>query len=393
MNVPKLRFKADDGSEFPEWEEKRLGDICEPLMYGMGAAAIPYDGQNKYIRITDIDDESHKYKSNDIVSPAGMLEEKYLVCKGDILLARTGASTGKSYLYDEKDGKMYFAGFLIKAHVNEECDAKFIYAQTLTTKYMNWVKLTSMRSGQPGINANEYSSYAVSIACIPEQQKIADFLSTIDEIIQSTESELTAWQERKKGVMQKIFNREVRFKADDGSEFPEWEEKRLDEVVEFLDGLRKPLEAGERVAGPYPYYGASGIIDYVENYIFDDELVLLSEDGANIIDRNYRVAFLAKGKYWVNNHAHVLRAVDSNVNYFICEQLESFDYRKYNSGGAQPKLNQATCRSIIMRMPCVEEQCKIADCLSSLDDVINQIQAELSAWKEFKKGLLQQMFV
>ena len=215
----------------------------------------------------------------------------------------------------------------------------------------------------------------------------------IDEIIQSTESELTAWQERKKGVMQKIFNREVRFKADDGSEFPEWEEKRLDEVVEFLDGLRKPLEAGERVAGPYPYYGASGIIDYVENYIFDDELVLLSEDGANIIDRNYRVAFLAKGKYWVNNHAHVLKAVDSNVNYFICEQLESFDYRKYNSGGAQPKLNQATCRSIIMRMPCVEEQCKIADCLSSLDDVINQIKAELSAWKEFKKGLLQQMFV
>lgn len=184
----------------------------------------------------------------------------------------------------------------------------------------------------------------------------------------------------------------LRFKADDGSEFPKWEEKRLDEVVEFLDGLRKPLEAGERVAGPYPYYGASGIIDYVENYIFDDELILLSEDGANIIDRNYRVAFLAKGKYWVNNHAHVLKAVDSNVDYFICEQLESFDYRKYNSGGAQPKLNQATCRSIIMRMPCIEEQRKIADCLSSVDDIITATQSELLAWQERKKGVMQKIF-
>ena len=137
----------------------------------------------------------------------------------------------------------------------------------------------------------------------------------------------------------------------------------------------------------------SDIIDYVENYIFDEELILLSEDGANILDRNYRVCFLAKGKYWVNNHAHVLRAMDGNVNGFICEQLESFDYRKYNSGGAQPKLNQATCRAIIMNIPCLEEQQKIADCLSSLDDVIEKQKATLAAWEEMKKGLLQQMFV
>lgn len=200
-----VRFKADDGSEFPEWEEKRLGEVCEPLMYGMGAAAIPYDGQNKYIRITDIDDETHKYKFNDLVSPGGMLEEKYIVCKGDILLARTGASTGKSYLYNEKDGKMYFAGFLIKAHVNDECDARFIYAQTLTMKYKNWVKLTSMRSGQPGINANEYSSYTVSIASLPEQKKIADCLSSLDDVINQIQAELSAWKEFKKGLLQQMF--------------------------------------------------------------------------------------------------------------------------------------------------------------------------------------------
>ena len=184
----------------------------------------------------------------------------------------------------------------------------------------------------------------------------------------------------------------LRFKADDGSDFPDWEKKKLEDVVEFLDGQRKPLEAGQRVAGKYPYYGASGIIDYVEDYIFDEELILLSEDGANILDRNYRVCFLAKGKYWVNNHAHVLKAMGGNVNGFICEQLETFDYRKYNSGGAQPKLNQATCRAIIMNMPSLPEQQKIADFLSTIDTVIAKQKETVSVWEERKKGVMQKLF-
>lgn len=184
----------------------------------------------------------------------------------------------------------------------------------------------------------------------------------------------------------------LRFKANDGSGFPDWEEKKLEDVVEFLDGQRKPLEAGKRVAGEYPYYGASGIIDYVDNYIFDEELILLSEDGANILDRNYRVCFLAKGKYWVNNHAHVLRAMSGNVNGFFCEQLESFDYRKYNSGSAQPKLNQETCRSIIVNVPSLPEQQKIADFLSTIDTVIEKQEATVEAWEERKKGVMQKLF-
>lgn len=418
MNVPKLRFKADDGSEFPEWEEKRLGDICEPLMYGMGAAAIPYDGQNKYIRITDIDDESHKYKSNDIVSPAGMLEEKYLVCKGDILLARTGASTGKSYLYDEKDGKMYFAGFLIKAHVNEECDAKFIYAQTLTTKYMNWVKLTSMRSGQPGINANEYSSYAVSIACIPEQQKIADFLSTIDEIIQSTESELTAWQERKKGVMQKIFNREVRFKADDGSEFPEWEEKTLfdvlDNVVDFRG--RTPKKLGMDWSSEKTDYLALSALNVKMGYI--DDSVDPHYGDSILYHRWMNGKELYKGEVLFTTEAPMgnIAQVPDDKPYilsqrvialipvkavicedFLCCVLQSgivqLNLKTLATGGTAQGISQKSLEKLRLTFPSIPEQRKIADCLSSLDDVINQIKAELSAWKEFKKGLLQQMFV
>lgn len=199
-----VRFKADDGNEFSEWEEKKLGEVCAPLTYGMNAAAVKYDGENKYIRITDIDDESHLYKNDGLVSPDGELDDKYLVSENDILLARTGASVGKSYLYDKKDGKLYYAGFLIKAHVKSE-NSKFIYYQTLTDRYARWVQVTSMRSGQPGINANEYSEFMVYVPCLAEQQKIADSLSSLDEVIEKQKATLAAWEELKKGLLQQMF--------------------------------------------------------------------------------------------------------------------------------------------------------------------------------------------
>lgn len=200
-----VRFKADDGSEFPDWEEKTLGELCAPLTYGMNAAATKFDGENRYIRITDIDDETHALLPNDIVSPSGELDDKYLVKKGDILLARTGASTGKSYLYHPKDGKLFYAGFLIKAHVLPSSDDYFIYSQTLTDRYWKWVKTASMRSGQPGINANEYASYSFAVPSLPEQRKIADCLSSMDEVIQKSKDELAKWQELKKGLLQQMF--------------------------------------------------------------------------------------------------------------------------------------------------------------------------------------------
>lgn len=149
-----------------------------------------------------------------------------------------------------------------------------------------------------------------------------------------------------------------------------WEQRKLGDVVEFLDTLRKPLEGAKRISGPYPYYGASGIVDYVDGYLFDEEFVLLSEDGANITDRNYPVCFLASGKYWVNNHAHVLKTKDGNENNFICNSLERKDYKQYNSGMAMPKLNQEVCRGIPISCPNFDEQKKIGDYFRNLDHLI-----------------------
>ena len=172
----------------------------------------------------------------------------------------------------------------------------------------------------------------------------------------------------------------------------DWEQRKLGEVVEFLDTMRKPLEGAKRISGPYPYYGASGIVDYVDGYLFDEELILLSEDGANITDRNYPVCFLASGKYWVNNHAHVLKTKEGNENNFICNSLERKDYKQYNTGMAMPKLNQEVCKGIPISCPTFAEQKKIGDYFRRLDHLITLHQHKCDEMKKLKKYMLQKMF-
>ena len=129
----------------------------------MNAAGKEFDGENKYIRITDIEESSRKFLQTKLVSPEGKITEKYRVKFGDILFARTGASTGKTYKYIDNDGKIYFAGFLIRGRVDKKTSVDFIFCLTLNYKYKSWINVMSMRSGQPGINAKEYGSGCLSV--------------------------------------------------------------------------------------------------------------------------------------------------------------------------------------------------------------------------------------
>ena len=178
-NVPALRFPEFSG----EWEKMSLQDCCSDFSYGLNAPAKAYDGVNKYIRITDIDENTSVYKSDDPVSPDGLLSDEYLVNENDILFARTGASTGKTYLYNQNDGRLFYAGFLIKANVNNNCDPYFIFSQTKTQSYRRWVEIMSTRSGQPGINSQEYASYPLYVPSKEEQEKIALLLRCLDKRI------------------------------------------------------------------------------------------------------------------------------------------------------------------------------------------------------------------
>ena len=173
-----MRFPEFSG----EWEMATFGDIAKGFDYGMNAAAKSFDGNNKYIRITDIDEVSSQYLYDDVVSPDGELEDRYLVKENDILLARTGASTGKSYLYRNSDGKLYFAGFLIRANIYKH-NSYFVFSQLHTLRYKKWISVMSARSGQPGINSQEYASFPVYTTSLQEEDKIATFLKLLDERI------------------------------------------------------------------------------------------------------------------------------------------------------------------------------------------------------------------
>ena len=233
------------------------------------------------------------------------------------------------------------------------------------------------------------------LPCFEEQEKVAKFLALLSDRINKQQQFVSALKKYKRGVVSAILSHQVIFSDADGKSYPEWTSCTLQDAVDFLDGQRKPLESADRARrqGVYPYYGASGIIDYIDDYIFDESLILLGEDGANILNRSLPLCFIATGKYWVNNHAHVMRPKKGHNIKFLCELLESLDYTRYNTGTAQPKLNQEKCRGIELVLPRYEEQCRIADFLSSLDQKVEQEQRNLECLLLFKRGTMQQLFI
>ena len=167
------------------WEQRKLGDIASSFAYGLNAAAKEFDGKHKYLRITDIDDVSRVFQDDNLTSPDADIDaaDDYRLEEGDLLFARTGASVGKSYIYKESDGLVYYAGFLIRAKIRPEYDAEFVFQNTLTSTYEKYIKTTSQRSGQPGVNAKEYAEYSMSLPEYAEQVKIGMFLRKIDDAI------------------------------------------------------------------------------------------------------------------------------------------------------------------------------------------------------------------
>ena len=202
-NSPEIRFKGFTDA----WEQRKLGELSSSFEYGLNVAAKEYDGENKYIRITDIADDSREFKKEDITSPDIDVSsaENYRLSEGDILFARTGASVGKSYIYKASDGLVYYAGFLIRARIKSEYNAEFVFQNTLTDDYEKFIMVTSMRSGQPGVNAQEYSNYQIMLPSKSEQDKICDYFRSLDNLITLHQRKLEKLQNIKKSMLEKMF--------------------------------------------------------------------------------------------------------------------------------------------------------------------------------------------
>ena len=382
MKIPKIRFPGFT----EEWEKQRLSNILE-FEYGMNTAGKEFDGENKYIRITDIEESSRKFLQTKLVSPEGKIMEKYRVKLGDILFARTGASTGKTYKYIDNDGKIYFAGFLIRGRVDKKTSVDFIFCLTLNYKYKSWINAMSMRSGQPGINAKEYGSYEFRIPKLEEQQKIGDFFMLLDKRIEQQEQKIALLKDYKKAMMQKIFSQKIRFKDENGNDYPDWEEKKFLNIFFsipsrayqifkteiFSNGKIPVVDQGKKKVAGYSNE-IKKICDKTPCIVFGDHTTELK-----YIDFPFIIG--ADGTKILRNH---IANSTLFLYYLLLENnVEQEGYKRHFSILTKKSFD----------IPMIKEQEKIASFLSTIDFNIEKQEGILENLKNQKGVLLHKMFI
>ena len=327
--------------------------------------------------------------------------------KNDLLITCVG-TIGRTYVYDfEKP--MAFQRSVTFIRFYDGINPQFYKYYVQSSIYQNLLISLAKTSAQSGIYMGDLMN-TTTIKIPPfEQTAIANYLdhktTQIDTLIAKKEQFISLLQEERTAVINQAVTKglDPKVKMKDSGiewlgEIPEhWEVKKLAFEFNTLNTKRVPLSAEERgkmESRIYDYYGASGVIDKVENYIFDEELILIGEDGANLLTRTKRLAFIASGRYWVNNHAHIIKPINGNIYYF-CELLELIDYTIYISGSAQPKLTQEALMSIKIPVPPISEQNKIFDYLkdefNKIDTIISKSQQEIELLKEYKTALISEV--
>ncbi|BDZ83536.1 hypothetical protein Lac2_16700 [Claveliimonas bilis] len=399
--VPKLRFPG-----FTEdWEQRKLSEVALSFEYGLNAAAKEFDGVNKYLRITDIDDSSRIFKDDDLTSPDTDLSaaSSYQLHDGEILFARTGASVGKSFIYRESDDCVYFAGFLIRAKIKAEYDPEFIFQNTLGVPYEKYIQITSQRSGQPGVNAQEYGEYAFLVPDYAEQKKIGGFLRQIDNLITLHQRKCDRLKELKKGLLQKMFPKngekipELRF-----SGFTEdWEQRKLGEIGS-VSMCRRIFKEQTSESGEIPFYkiGTFGAKPdaYISKELFEEYKakypypkqgdILISASGS--IGRT--VEFTGKNEYFQDSNIVWLNHDERLSNSFL-KCFYSVVKWAGIEGSTIKRLYNDNILNTPISLPTIPEQEQIGAFFANLDNLITLHQRKLDHLKELKKGLLQQMFV
>ena len=387
LNVPHLRFPEFSG----EWEKCKLGDIATGFDYGMNAAAKPFDGENKYIRITDIDEASSTYIDKDIVSPDGTLTENYLVNDRDILLARTGASTGKSYLYRKSDGKLYYAGFLIRANVTKH-NPYFVFSQLHTHRYWSWVSIMSARSGQPGINSQEYSSFPVYVTSLREEEKISALLSLIDERIATQNKIIEDLKLLKSAIIESTYYNRSYHPCRIGDVIEQISERNKDKSIDMV------LSVSNK----------QGFINQSEQF---EDRIIASEDTSNykIVHKNdfaYNPARINVGsiarlttiEIGIVSPMYICFRVRKGI---VSEYLEHFfstsyffyEMKKRLEGSVRQCLSFESICNIPIYIPSSEEQHTIGKKISVLLDKIDIETHYHCKLVEQKHYLLRQMFI
>jgi len=395
---PEIRFPGftDD------WDERKLSGIIEKLSGGASIKPTDYleDGIRTIpkgaVNATGIADLSgSKYISEDFFEKniTSHAHTSNLVTSLRDLVP-SAPNMGRIVRIEGDDEQFLMPQGVYKLELFEGIDEDFLISFSNSDKYRKIISAEKNGSTQVHIRNGEFLNIDINLPSEHEQKKIGSFFKQLDNTIALHQRKLDLLKETKKGFLQKMFPKngakvpEIRF-----SGFTEdWEERRLQEVVDRYDNLRIPITASKRVAGNTPYYGANGIQGYVEGYTHDGEFILVAEDGANDL-KNYPVQYV-DGKVWVNNHAHVIQAKENLAdNMFLMNAIRSINIEPFLVGGGRAKLNADVLMTLEVIMPLKSEQQKIGAFFKQLDDTIALHQRKLDLLKETKKGFLQKMFV
>jgi type I restriction enzyme S subunit len=396
--------KPKEQQGLPEgWKWVKLGDKDYFKIVGSGIEY--FKGFKNYLstnsvqgtKITHIEDVI-TYKNRP--SRANMQPKK-----GRLAFARM-RNTVKVLLIDENLEKDYIlsTGFVL---LESKIEPKFVY-QYLISDFFNTQKdILAEGTTQEAISNDDFNRiFIIFPENKLEQRKIAQILETVDNAIEKTEKIIEKYKRIKQGLMQDLLTKGIdengnirsekthKFKDSPLGRIPEeWEVVRLGEIVEIYDNKRIPLSEEERAnrKGIYPYCGANGIIDHIDDYIFEGDYLLLAEDGG-FFGRFENSAYLMSGKFWVNNHAHVLKAREGvSVNRFILAWLIFDDISRYISGTTRQKLNQSVMRNILIPLPPLSEQKRIAEILSQIDQAIEKEEKYKEKLERLKKGLMEDL--
>jgi type I restriction enzyme S subunit len=385
-----------------DWEVKKFSDVT--LIkgdYGINAAAVEFDADlPAYLRITDIDDDgnfnSEKKKSVDNIN-----SDNFYLNKNDLVFVRTGATVGKSYLYNENDGRLVFAGFLIRFRIDtSKANDYFLWSYTKSKPYWDWVKAISTRSGQPGINSSEYSSLNLPIPPLPEQQKIASILSTCDMAIDTCKGIIDNLKKRNSGLTQQLLSGKTRAKGYE----KKWKIREINECMSFTPRpITKPTENylalglrshGKGVFHKTDFDPASIAMETMYEVKENDLIINITfawEHAVAIVSKKDEGGLVSHRfpTYTFNSQ----NAIPEYFRHFILQKRFKFLLELISPGGAGRNrvMSKTDFLKLEIKIPDIEEQKAIADILDKATEELNQYQQKLQTLQVQKKGLMQQL--
>lgn len=366
------------------WRRVKLGDcLMHKPDYGINAAAVKFsDNLPAYLRITDISEDG-KFRPEKKSSVAHAKANDYLLQVGDLVVARTGASVGKSYFYNPNDGELVFAGFLIRIRSNTSRLApSFLSAYLHTSKYSQWVKETSPRSGQPGINSTEYASLPLTLPPVPEQKRIVAVLEIWDKSIQKLAEKIKRKKNIKKGLMDQFV-----YHAKDATEY------FISDLFELGRGRVIARGEIENNPGEYPVYSSQtsndGIFGNIASFDFEGEYLTWTTDGANAGRVFYR-----NGKFNCTNVCGTAKLKEGlRVNLYFAYSYLNYITKNYVSYVGNPKLMNGVFGKIKINLPDIEDQNRIANILTAADKEIQILEQKLKNLRNQKNYLLNNLII